>query len=330
MTRGTVVISLDAELGWGFHDHGALPAERVAGARGAWRFLVDLFEAHGIPATWAVVGHLFLAECDGVHADHPAGAEWFARDPGGRYDPSGAGGPAEATAGDGHGAGADRRSDWFGLDLIDAIRESEPDHEIGSHTFSHVEFGRPDTSREVAAAELRQSVAAAADRGIELESVVFPRNSVGHRDLLRDHGFSSYRGRAPARWYDAGALRRPGKLATYALGASAPPIVEPVVDEHGLVNVPASLYLYAFDGAARDAFEAAFGDPVARQVRLGLDRLRDRNDGVLHLWLHPNNVVTRRDRERLGRIVATIAAYRDEYGIGVDTVSGVARGVNAG
>lgn len=320
MSRGTVVISLDAELGWGFHDHESLPAERVAGARGAWRFLVDLFAEHEIPATWAVVGHLFLAECDGVHADHPAGAEWFARDSGGRYDPDKGG----ETADD-----ADPRSNWFGPDLIESIRDGDVDHEIGSHTFSHVEFGKADTSREVAAAELERSAAVAAERGIELDSLVFPRNSVGHRELLRDHGFSSYRGHAPDRWYDGGSFRRPGKLATYALGAAAPPIVEPTVDEHGLVNVPASLYLYAFDGAARDAIEAVSGDPVARQVRLGLERLRDLDRGVLHLWLHPNNVRTGRDRERLRRIAALIAAYRDEYGIGVDTMAGVAAGVGA-
>ena len=321
MSRGTVVISLDAELGWGFHDHESLPAERVAGARGAWRFLVDLFEEHEIPATWAIVGHLFLAECDGVHADHPAGAEWFARDPGGRHDRGGAVDPV-----DGIGAtdDADRQTQWFGRDLIDAVRGGGVDHEIASHTFSHVEFGRPDTSREVAAAELRRSVAAAAERGVELESLVFTRNSIGHRDLLRDHGFSSYRGRAPERWYDGRPLRRPGKLATYALGAAGPPIVEPTVDEHGLVNVPASLYLYAFDGAARDAIETLSGDPVDRQVRLGLERLRDRDRGVFHLWLHPNNVETARDRERLARIVSTIASYRDEYGIEVDTMAGVA------
>lgn len=321
MSRGTVVVSLDAELGWGFHDHESLPAERVAGARGAWRFLVDLFEEHGIPATWAVVGHLFLAECDGVHADHPAGVGWFDRDPG---DEAGQVDDADTTHEAGPADDADARSNWFGSDLIDAIRDSDVDHEIGSHTFSHAEFGNPDTSREVAAAELERSVAAAAERGIDLDSLVFPRNSVGHRDLLRDHGFSSYRGHAPDRWYDGGSLRRPGKLATYALGAAAPPVVEPTVDEYGLVNVPASLYLYAFDGAARDAIEAVAGDPVARQVRLGLERLRDLDRGVFHLWLHPNNVQTERDRERLRRIAALIAAYRDEYGIGVDTVSGVA------
>lgn len=321
MSSGTVVISLDAELGWGFHDHESLPAERVAEARGAWRFLVDLLEEHEIPATWAVVGHLFLAECDGVHTDHPAGAEWFARDPGGRYDPDNEAGPVDDA---GTTDDLDSRSNWFGRDLIDAIRDGDVDHEIGSHTFSHVEFGKPDTSREVAATELERSVAVAAERGIELDSLVFPRNSVGHRDLLRDHGFSSYRGNAPDRWYDGGSLRRPGKLATYALGAAAPPIVEPTVDEYGLVNVPASLYLYAFDGAARDAIEAVTGDPVARQVRLGLERLRDRDRGVFHLWLHPNNVRSGRDRERLRRIAALIAAYRDEYGIEVDTMTGVA------
>mgnify|MGYP000011760195 CR=1 FL=1 len=306
MTRSahkTVVISLDAELGWGFHDHAELPEERIERARESWRYLVELFADHRIPVTWAIVGHLFLGACDGTHADHPAGAEWFDRDPGGERAPE---------------------SRWFGGDLVRAVRDSAVDHDIGSHTFSHVEFGKRETGAAVAEAELERSLAAADGYGIDLDSFVFPRNNIGHRPLLRDYGFSNYRGHAPERWYDGTRIRRAGKLATFATGATGPPIVDPEIDECGLVNVPASLYLFTFEGSARDAVERVARDPVVRQVERGLERLRDRNHGVFHLWLHPNNVTTGRDRRRLDRVVSTVAEYRDRYGIDVDTMSGVA------
>lgn len=62
---GTVVISLDAELAWGVHDLEDPPATRIERARGSWLDLIEPFEAFEIPATWAIVGHLFLEECDG-------------------------------------------------------------------------------------------------------------------------------------------------------------------------------------------------------------------------------------------------------------------------
>lgn len=300
---GTVVLSLDAELNWGFHSKRTVPTARVEHARESWLDLLALFDEHRIPATWAVVGHLFLDRCTGTHPDHPGGEEWFAGDPGGEYEPG---------------------SGWFGPDLIDAIRDSDVDHDIGSHTFSHVEFGSPETTREVAEAELRHSVAAAEDYGVDLESFVFPRNHIGHLDLLSDHGFTSYRGRSPDRWHDTAPLRRFAKVATFAFGLSSPPIVEPTIDERGLVNVPASMYLFEFEGPVRDAITAVSEDPIVRQVGAGLDRIADEEGGILHLWLHPNNVTTDRDRARMNAVVATIVEYRDRGDVAIETMSGVA------
>lgn len=301
--RPSVVVSLDAELRWGFHDFEEVPEERVDRARDAWLDLLSVFEAHDVPATWAIVGHLFLGECSGDHPSHPAGPEWFVRDPGGRATPD---------------------SGWFGPDLVEAVVESDVDHDVGSHTFSHVEFGDPEPPAAVAAAELRRCREAAADYGLDLDSFVFPRNRVGHRDLLAEHGFTCYRGLAPDRWYDGHAARTAGKLATFAFGTTAPPIVTPEVDEYGLVNVPASMYLFEFEGVPRDAVRAVSGDPVVRQVELGLERLRDEGTGLLHLWLHPNNVTSERDLNRMRAVSALLETYRDDHGIAVETMAEVA------
>lgn len=301
--RPSVVVSVDAELVWGFHDFDDLPMERAAKARDSWLELLELFDARDMPATWAVVGHLLLEECSGDHLDHPAGEEWFANDPGGRGGPD---------------------SEWFGRDLVDAIVDAEVEHDIGCHTFSHVGFGEEGTTAEIAEAELQRSLEVAADYGIEMESFVFPRNLVGHRDLLAEYGFTNYRGVAPDRWYDDTPVRKPGKLATYALGATAPPLVTPAVDEYGLVNVPASMYLFGFEGAPNDALSAVGTDPVVRQVELGLERLLEREEGVLHLWLHPNNLTTASDRDRMREVTRLVADHRDDHGVAVETMAGVA------
>lgn len=297
-----VVLSLDAELIWGFHDKDHLPTKRIESARDSWLNLLSLFDRYQIPATWAVVGHLFLDSCTGTHSDHAAGQDWFARDPGGEFTPG---------------------SNWFGRDLLDKIQDSDVTHEIGSHSFSHVEFGN--TTKSIGESELQHCVDAATECGIDLDSFVFPRNKIGHRDLLAEYGFSCYRGRSPNRWYEETSFRQLGKLATFTLGSSGPPLVEPSVDEYGLVNVPASMYLFTFEGPPRRIVETLSNDPVIRQVKIGLEQLKDEQQGILHLWLHPNNLTSERDWSRLNRIISMIAQYRDQQDIEVRTMSQVAK-----
>jgi len=290
---GSVVISVDAELGWGFHDLPGPPTGRVEAGRRGWRRLLELFEDHGLPATWAVVGHLLLEECDGHHRGHPAGPGWFARE----------------------------RTDWrdrpelrFGRELVTAIVEDPVDHEVGSHSFSHVLFG--ETSREIARAELRRCRELAAAAELPFDSFVYPRNDVGHRDVLAEHGIVTYRGKTPTpegiRAVIEGGLR----------GRSL--LVDPHVDEYGLVNVPASLFAFGFEGTARRATERLWDDPMVRLARRGVDEAAA-GDGIFHLWLHPNNLVDAADDRRMDAILAHVARRRAETELRVETMGAVGR-----
>lgn len=302
---GRVVISIDAELAWGFHDFETPPQRRVRRARRGWRRLVQCLDAYRIPATWSIVGHLFFEECDGHHADHPAAEDgWFDRDPGGSVEENGR---------------------WFGPDLIDLVEDAHVDHEIGCHSFSHVLFDPSITEREVIEAELEASVDAARERGLSLESFVFPRNVVGHRDLLAKYGFTCYRGVEPSRWYDRPWLYPAGKFASYAVGRTGPPLASPTVDEHGLVNVPGSLCLFSFEGAARSLVEPIAGDPVLRKAKLGIDAAVEADDAVCHLWLHPNEITTDRNVDRLRRILEYLDERRRATDLQIVTMAEVAR-----
>lgn len=303
-----IVFSLDTELIWGFHDHDGLPTERIKAGRPAWTSLLELFDAHQIPVTWAIVGHLFLDSCDGVHDDHPVSSNWFARDPGSSVEES---------------------PDWHAPELIRAIQESNIDHEIASHSFSHIEFGDRSTDQDTARFELEQAIAAAKAFDVEFESFVFPRNNIGHRNLLAEYGFTCYRGLQPDRWFDDRRFRSIGKGFTFALGTSAPPIVTPHLDEHDLVNIPASLHLFEFEGLPGRMAETVTTHPITKQVKLGLEALRDHDEGVLHLWLHPNSLVTERDHARIEDIVSMVAQYRDTYDFEVATMRSIAKEVRA-
>jgi peptidoglycan/xylan/chitin deacetylase (PgdA/CDA1 family) len=300
---GTIVISIDAELAWGFHDHEKLPVQRIDRARGAWLKLIDLLDEFEVSATWAVVCHLFLNECDGVHADIECQDGWFARDPGGTVD--------ESTS-------------WFAPDLIETICDASVNHEIGSHTFSHVEFGNQATTQEIAAADLRECRRMASKWDIELESFVFPRNNVGNRELLAKYDFTCYRGVEPERWYDRTPIRPIGKAISMTAGRSPPPTVQPDVDEYGLVNIPASLYLFSFEGLPKQLIEKATTDPIVKKAKLGIDAVID-SDRVFHVWLHPNNISNKEDIERMRKILAYIDQKRGMTGLNVQTMGQLAR-----
>jgi len=297
---GSVVLSLDAELAWGFHDYETLPEDRVTTARESWLRLLDILDEYDFPATWAVVGHLLLDSCDGVHDDHPRSDDWFDSDP---------------------GTWEGRDKAWYGSKLVDAIEDADADHEVASHTFSHVEMGH--ATRAVASAEMRECVELAEERGLSVDSVVFPRNYVGHRDVLAAYGVKSYRGNRPRRWYDRGLLGAATRVLGWPTGTVSPPLVTPEEDEYGLVNIPASLYLFSFEGRLRSAAERFTEDPVVGMAKRGIDRASTRN-GVFHMWFDLNDLTEERDFERLEAILKYVTEVRATTPLTVETMDSIA------
>ncbi|QLD87135.1 polysaccharide deacetylase family protein [Natronomonas halophila] len=296
---GSVVFSIDAELGWGFHDYSNPPTDRIESARPGWKTLLEIFETYNVPATWAVVGHLLLEDCNGIHADHPAVDGWFARE---------------------RGAWRDRRDLRFGPDLVEAIAEADAGHEIGCHSFSHVLFDDPRTTRDIARAELETAIEVARTFDIEYESFVFPRNAVGHRELLAETGFSCYRGAADP---PESRLRRPLEKLLATIDPQRVELVEPTVDKHGLVDVPPSLFCFRFEGMPRAVVETLAEDPIVRQAKHAIDRA-SRTDGVFHAWLHPNNLQAERDARRMESIIAYAAEKQATSDLRIETMADVA------
>lgn len=296
---GSVVISIDAELGWGFHDLDDPPMARVEAGRSGWSTLLGILDEHEIPTTWAVVGHLMLDACDGVHADHASIPGWFDHE---------------------RGEWRDRRDLRFGRDLIADLLDSPTGHEIACHTFSHVQFDDPRVTREIANVEIEAAIHAADALGIEYDSFIFPRNAVGHRDLLAAHDFTCYRSGVPV---PAGQLRQSARKLFAAIDPRPVELATPRIDEHGLVDIPPSLFLFGFEDAPRLAAELLGTDPIVRQAKRGIDRASS-EDGVFHMWLHPNNLQTGRDITRMNEIVRYLAEMRDRTDLAVETMADVA------
>ncbi len=294
---GSVVLSVDAELGWGFHDFTTPPEKRLAAARDGWRQLQQLSVEYDVPMTWAVVGHLFLDGCDRRHAVHPTPPDWFECE---------------------RGKWRNRPGLRFGGDLITDLLESEVEHEIGCHTFSHVVFDDEMVDREVIEAELTAAIEAASEYGIEYDSFVFPRNAVGYRDVLAAYGLKAYRSKQP----EPPKFRRQFDKLRTVVNPKRVELAEPVVDEYGLVDIPPSLYAFGFQGPVRRLLDSVWVDPIVRQATAGIDQAV-RTDGVFHLWLHPNDLVTGRDVKRVEAIFEYIDQCR-KHGLTVETMANIA------
>jgi peptidoglycan/xylan/chitin deacetylase (PgdA/CDA1 family) len=187
--RASATISADFEMAWAFR--GRSEEERLQRGIMCRRnvpYLVAILEEMGIPITWATVGHLFLERCE--------------------HDPSGFAHedmlrPPKNSRWDGdwyrHDPGTDWQTDphWYAPDLIQLIRSHKVKHEIGSHSFSHIDFSKNTSTRELVEQELRACIKVMAPYGLHLRSLVYPFNNMGHHylDLIGGLGLTAVRHR---------------------------------------------------------------------------------------------------------------------------------------
>lgn len=276
---------------WGRHDRPYYKKFlwRARSEREIIKRLLSLLEKYSIPATWAVVGHLFLASCSPEKTiKHPEitrptyrwiEKDWFYPDP---------------------ASSVKENPEWYGPDILRLIKRF-PLQEIGSHSFSHIIFGDPGCSKQCAEDEIELCVTLAKKMKIKLASFVFPRNSVGYLSLLKKYGFSSFRGENPRyRIPFIGSNLRTGE---YFL--SIPPAVFEPKEVEGLVNIPESLYFPSARGVRRylpNLFRF-------KKIQQGIDQAI-KQQAVFHLWTHPTDFAD--DTERLLLVFKQVLHYANQ------------------
>ena len=308
-TKGTLILSLDVELAWGTFDKRGYDKYRhhFRTYRTNFRKLLDLLNHYHIPATFAFVGHLLLSECkrhgNTTHPDVPQPQyrwypfDWHHLDP---------------------GTNIDRDPWWYGTDLLEMVRNTPVAHEIASHTFTHAIIGDADCSREVAFSQWNKCKELHERHGLKFESAIFPRNKIGHLDVLKELGLIAYRGPA-LNWYRP---RRPmprqlAKLIDSYL-AVPPPVyrydqITPAVP----INIPASMFLPSFDGFRRYLPTHSRVLQATRGIRNAISQ-----GGLFHLWFHPFNLGSNpRYFKVLNEICALTMRCRERHQLRVLTMS---------
>jgi hypothetical protein len=310
---GTFILSLDTEIAWG--TYGAADVAARAASFDVYRDLIcrllDLLDRYQIPATWAVVGHLLLDACDG-HPDLPQPHYVWADAPDADRDPC---------------TDAMRDPWYYGPDVIAAIRAAQVEHEIGTHTFTHVLAGDAAVTPAIWEAQLAACAALHREHGLPMHALVYPQNRVAYVDRLAAHGITVYRGQE-ARPYrrsthpaarllsllDYALSRTPPTYAPSTLAASGPPL-----------NLPASQFLLSYDGVRRFIPTGA----RIRQARRGLDQAIRRGE-IYHLWFHPFNLGSGAGMfDALAGILKLAAARRDAGDLQVLTMGAAADWIRA-
>ena len=303
--RAAFVISIDTEMAWGLVHRPDEPYTYPDERRHLGR-LLDLFDRYAVPATWAIVGHLFLDRCSPVDGrKHPEiirpdydwfEGDWFDADP-----------CSNAVA----------APTWYAPDLVREISGRAAPHEIASHGFSHMIAGDPGCSAEAFSSEVDAALRAAAASGVELRTFIHPRNRIGHVPLLAERGFRAFRGKRPP-------STSPGPV-TAALDRVIPSpgsVVHPV-HQDGMWSLPATCM---FDVASRPRTWRLWILQVERRLRQAVH-----HRGLFHLWFHPHNM---RDAPTdafagLEQLCAAAARWRDRGMLNTVTMGAMASELDA-
>lgn len=264
---GVVTLSVEIELGWGVHDTGQYGhlsedgrAEREFLAR-----LLDRCADLDLPITFDVVGHLCESHCTGTH-DGPHEPSWFDADP---------------------GTDVERDPLFYAPDMVDMVRSSPVDHELGTHTYSHVLCN--EVTAETFAWEVERAQTQLVDlTGSETVSIVPPRHLRPSAGWLRDAGIEIER--VSRDTSDRNRLSRLKELIYGPHPTFEPTLVDGVVETY-CTSYP-SLTSSALPSGQRDPLRPFATMPLGTRRRLQRRYLRRAaqaaatTDSHCHLWCH--------------------------------------------
>jgi peptidoglycan/xylan/chitin deacetylase (PgdA/CDA1 family) len=298
---GAALFSVEVELAWGYHDkdesdrYAKLSGDRRAETK-TLETLLRCCERYDVPLTFDIVGHLLLDSCDGDH-DLPHDSQWFAADP-----------------------GTDREIDplFYAPDLVEQIQSSSVDHELATHTYSHV-LGE-EHSDEVVTADLAAAQAVHESQlGSTAESLVAPRHHSVSVESLREAGIGVCR--RPVGELPAGKAWRALWYFSRRHPVRAPAVRDGIVETY-TSQVPSMTAPYFPIGQAE-------AHPVFRAIPASIRRASQRRyycsaldravstDQHAHFWTHLHNMANPTQTELATALIREVASRRETDGLSV-------------
>lgn len=278
MNQGILVISLDFELMWGNVESWQVDGygkTNVAQVRDVFHRLIPLIEQHEIKLTVGTVG---LIMQQGSHDKiTPDCIPSYKRAELSPYNLI-------------NHIKPENKDLYFAPDLVEILKSS-PNIEIGSHTYCHYYCWEEGQTAKQFEADIRKAVQIASQHGINMKSIIFPRNEVQdeYLHICSKYGFTNYRGNAtkyfnkPKSTLDSYRLRLCRLIDAY-INISGHTSYKLEKDDSPMLNIRASRFVRPYNP------KFAFLDKLRIQRICNEMEYAARNNEIYHLWWHPHNM----------------------------------------
>jgi len=281
INHGSFVISLDFELFWGVKDSANTAyKQNILGVHHVFPEILELFSKYNINATVATVGFLFFKDKTELLLHLPHLKPTYIRTLLSPYDEGFIKNVKEEDS-----------ELFFAPQLINLLKKQD-NVEIGTHTFCHYYCWEKGQTIEQFEADIQAAVKAAKQNGIDLKSIVFPRNHIQEEYLpvLSKYGITSYRGN-PDNFYEntttvfSGLKNRVLRLLDAYINVSSDNLIayNDIVSGTLPFNIPASRFLRPYS-AKLSVFDGIKLNRIKKEMNKAAKEKK-----IYHLWWHPHN-----------------------------------------
>lgn len=304
-------ISLDFELMWGVRDKRSVDnyGSNILLAREVIPDMLALFEKYDISVSWSTVGLLFAKNKKEMLHYYPKIEATYVND------------KFAVKAYLLKNVGENETDDpyHFASSLIEKIKNT-PKQEISTHTYTHYYCLEDGQTPEQFYLDIDAAIEIAKSRGVDIKTIVFPRNQVSppYLSKLKNKGITLYRGNLDT------LLRREKSQDSRSLFIRLIRLLDTVFnidgyhsvsveDNDGVKNLPASRFLRPFRESKLPGYNFI--------KRLQLLRVKSemteaaKKGRIYHLWWHPHNFgqMQYKNLEQLEEILKHYVFLKNKY-----------------
>ncbi|WP_242131027.1 polysaccharide deacetylase family protein [Aestuariivivens marinum] len=279
---GKFVISLDYELMWGVRDKRTIESYgvNIENVPKVIDHLLFYFKKYNVKGTFAIVGFLFARTKQELKKYFPEIRPNYVD-----HNLSPYLGYIDSLSEENF------RIYHSAIDCINKIKRCK-EHEICTHTFSHyycLEKGQNKASFE---ADIKSALKIAEKEGINIKSIVFPRNqdNSDYSQILLKNNISVFRGNEKSWFYssvnedDETLVRRIMRLIDTYINISGHHCYSNLeLRNNGINNLPSSRFLRPYNPSLK-MFETLRLRRIKRSMTYAA-----KNGLIYHLWWHPHN-----------------------------------------
>ncbi len=308
---GIFSISLDFELHWGSFETMKTIHEKnqryFSNTRKVIPEMLSLFEKNELHVTWATVGMLYLQNANAWKNNLPNQIPTFKNPEVSAYEWVKK-----------NGFSSENDLEHFAPELIDLIKNT-PYQEIGTHTFAHYFCLEEGQNKDQFREDIKMACKVASEKGIEIKSLVFPRNQFNkdYLSICKEFGITSVRTN-PAIWYwsyaaDSSLIKKIFRTGDAYLKFQPIKMVmlKDIDKNQNPLQLPAARLYRPWSGSFK------FQNKLKLNRILNEMTMAAKNNAYYHLWWHPENFGTHPNEcmHELQQIANHFHQLKSKYGM---------------